>query len=133
MEPWQVLEASVRRAAWEESKLPVPPPMSESRPAYRGATEKTLWGLDQEIFSSFGPRGRRLDWFPGDPLKIYVIMECCSGPLTEKGLIADTSKGWAFMNRVVARLKKDPWIKDAGWESYNAGVAYVWIHPLLAS
>lgn len=132
-EVWQVIEAQVRKAAWEESRLPKPPPMSEPRPAYRGATETTLWGLDQEIFSSASPKGRRIAWFDPDPFKVYVIMECCPGPLSEKGFTADDKRGWDFMARVVKRLEKDPWIKEAGWESYNAAVAYVWVHPLMAS
>lgn len=132
-EVWQVIEAQVRKAAWEASRLPKPPPMSQPRPAHRGASTMTLWGLDQEIFSTMSPRGRALTNLAPDPFKVYVVMECCAGPLTEKGFIDDTKSGWDFMSKVVARLKKDPWITDAGWESYNQAVAYIWVHPLLAA
>lgn len=117
MEFWQQIEAQVRHAAWEASKLPGPPPMA----------------LAREVFSSASPIGRRMGWIEESPMHVYAIMECCPGPLTTAGVLGDTKRGWAFMDRTVALLRKDPWIEDAGWESVNPAVAYFWVRPRLVA
>jgi hypothetical protein len=130
---WKLTEMRVRKALWETSKLPWDPPMSVMREAYPGGP-KEPWGLDQEVFSTMSPRGLRAGWVDDpSPWKVYVIMECCSGPLRAKGFTADDKRGWAFMDRAVKHLlKTDPLsFTDAGWESWNAAVAYVWVKPRL--
>lgn len=124
---WQITEAMVRKAAWEVSGLPGEPPMSFTSPPRHGRP----WGLDREIVSTESPRGARAAWIETSPWKVYVFMECCAGPLTSSGVLGDTKGGWAFMDRLVKRLESDNRlaIEEAGWESYNPAVAYVWVRP----
>jgi hypothetical protein len=104
----------VRAAAWEVSGLSGDPS-----------------GIEREILSTASPHGAAMEWIPADPFKVYAIMEPLGGnaPLQGENLLADTSRGWRYMTRVVDRLRADPAIADAGWESYNAAIAYFWIRP----
>lgn len=67
-------------------------------------------------------------WFPGTPTKVVVS--------SEGGLIGDplrSEKSKQEWDEVVRLIKSIDQFEDAGWESHNAAVHYIWVRPVLSA
>jgi hypothetical protein len=73
---------------------------------------------------------RPVDWTPENAVWIYVeplgtVKNQPEDPYGEYGTPAMRKK----YQRVVDALLKDPWIAEAGAESYNSAWMYIWVTP----
>ena len=68
-----------------------------------------------------------------DPNKVLVFTECCPPDgatyVLRDPFRSSSSVDYDMWSRAVEHLERSPWIEDAGWESINSAVHYVWIRP----
>lgn len=96
--------------------------------AARKGTRVKVSTIYDNTLSSYLEPGRSADWKQPDPFIVYVFTE--SGRLRDPMSYADIG---GMFDRAADKLRGDPWISDAGWESYNAAVQYFWVKPISAS
>jgi hypothetical protein len=84
-----------------------------------------------------GGRTAASHWIDPNPYVVLIFTECCP-PRGAEFVVRDpyrdtTGYDHRLWNRALERLRQNPWIADAGWESINAAVHYVWIKPRIMS
>lgn len=98
----------------------------------RAGTRVAVSTINDNVLSSYLEPGRTtgLDLTSGalrpSPQRVYVFTE--SGGLRDPVDYPDIRQ---MFDRAVDALDADPWVVDAGWESYNAAIQYFWVDPLL--
>jgi hypothetical protein len=80
--------------------------------------------IEENVRASWPDEGTRTGWLEPHPFKVLVFTE--SGNFRDPYSYDDLFKYW---NKVVKTLRDDPWHDDAGWESINQAVQYVWVEP----
>ena len=97
-------------------------------------TWSVVAGVAHAVRSSWPDDNRWMRLGP-DPYRVMVFTECCP-PRGAAYVLRDPfrdSRDYDLWNQAVARLEQSPWIAEAGWESINQAVHYVWITPRIVS
>jgi hypothetical protein len=88
-------------------------------------------GVSSAVRSSW-PRDNK--WLTGGPNPHFVMIytECC--PKLGAYVVRDPFRDHhdhELWGHAIERLRQSPWIEDAGWDSINPAVHYVWVRPRL--